>query len=697
MTGSLIYLLDRDKKKFVKSFSWGIKDDKPKNMDTRRYRWWSDKINNLESIYEQDIDNLPQAAEPEKKLLKRHQVKSFLALPLAVNRQAFGFIRFDFLNRDKSLNHYQLHLLKMISEGIANYLERHRLEKELDKRSNLYNIFFNNTMDMVFLKDAKFRYVMVNDVMAQFYSRPASEVAGKTDFQLVDRESARNCRKSDIQALNSAKVVTSVEKIGDWYMRTRKFGLDVAEGQKMIGGYIRDVTYVSDILKKLHESREKYRLIVDNQTELIDKLDLEGKILYASPSYCRFHGKSEQEILGTNFLDNVEPRQREEASKAFKKATRPPYISYSMQQHNVEGRKKWVSWINKGVLDSEGSLLHVIGSGRDVTEHRKTEQQREFLSFHDSFTSLYTRSYFMEELKKQIRQKKYPLTLVLGDINGLKLVNSSFGQEEGDNIILAVSQVLKSALRKGETIARWGGDSFAILLPYTGKEQSEIIISRINQKLAGQYFVVPVTISFAVSTKTGHDDEVNLIKDAEDRLMGKKMFNKASSHSAIITSLERALKERDYETEEHVQRMKKYSLKLGKALRLSEDKINHLMLLATLHDIGKISIPDNIVLKPDKLSSEEWKIMKTHSEIGYRIAESSPNLKHIARGILNHHEKWDGTGYPEGLKGENIPLLPRIIAVVDAYDAMTNDRPYKGAMSKQQAMRGAETLFRQPV
>jgi HD-GYP domain-containing protein (c-di-GMP phosphodiesterase class II) len=155
----------------------------------------------------------------------------------------------------------------------------------------------------------------------------------------------------------------------------------------------------------------------------------------------------------------------------------------------------------------------------------------------------------------------------------------------------------------------------------------------------------------------------------------------------MITSLEKALEERNYETHEHMQRMRSLALKLGRKLQFSEDKLDELSLLSSLHDIGKIAISDSIILNPLKLTNEEHEIMKKHTEIGFRIANSNSELAVIAKGILSHHERWDGNGYPMGLEGKKIPITARIISIIDAYDAMTNDRTYRKAHSKEYAIK----------
>ena len=151
----------------------------------------------------------------------------------------------------------------------------------------------------------------------------------------------------------------------------------------------------------------------------------------------------------------------------------------------------------------------------------------------------------------------------------------------------------------------------------------------------------------------------------------------------MLTSLEKALEERNYETHEHMNRMRSLALKLGKKLQFSEEKLDELSLLSSLHDIGKIGISDNIILSPLKLTNEEYEIMKKHTEIGFRIANSNLELASIAKGILSHHERWDGKGYPMGLEGKKIPITARIISIIDTYDAMTNDRPYRKLAAKK--------------
>ena len=340
------------------------------------------------------------------------------------------------------------------------------------------------------------------------------------------------------------------------------------------------------------------------------------------------------------------------------------------------------------IKSNSGKPLGKVIVLRDITEIRKAEENIKYLSFYDKLTGIYNRAFFDIELKRLNAERQMPLSLVIGDVNSLKIVNDTFGHIYGDKLLKKIADILKSCFRKEDIIARWGGDEFSILLPNTSYSTTMQIVNRVHKKCR-EYSTdtMLISISIGVATKEkacGNIEE--LLKEAEERMYRHKLIENQSARNSIITSLVKALEERDYETEEHTKRMKKFSLLFGQALNLPDSKLDELSLLSTLHDIGKIGIPDNIILKPGKLNKNEWKIMSKHSEIGYRIASSSPDLAHIAKSILHHHERWDGKGYPYGLVEHEIPITSRIISVVDAYDAMISNRPYRKALPKEIAI-----------
>jgi diguanylate cyclase (GGDEF)-like protein len=332
--------------------------------------------------------------------------------------------------------------------------------------------------------------------------------------------------------------------------------------------------------------------------------------------------------------------------------------------------------------------MAIEGIMRDITGRKEAEEQLAFLSFHDSLTNLYNRAYFEEELKRLDTKRQLPLSVIIADVNGLKLINDAFGHKEGDKLLKSCGRVLKKCCRSEDMVARWGGDEFSMLLPKTNEEDAKVVLNRINKtclKTSGNK--IPLSISLGTATKISRDEDFqSTIKKAEDSMYHHKLMETKSIISAIINSLEQTLFEKSIRTEKHSRDLKGLTMKIGKAVGLSEEKLDDLRVLTTLHDIGKVAILDNILNKKESLTKREWEIIKRHPEIGYRIAMSSNQLSSIAEYILTVHEHWDGSGYPQGIKGEKIPLLSRIISLVDAYVVMRENRPYRKARSRKDAI-----------
>jgi len=280
--------------------------------------------------------------------------------------------------------------------------------------------------------------------------------------------------------------------------------------------------------------------------------------------------------------------------------------------------------------------------------------------------------------------------LIICDVDGLKIVNDTLGHNTGDAILKAVAKILKDSFRSGDLVARIGGDEFAVLLPDRTAQAFEVDCRRIRESI-NRYNTenptVPISLSigFAVSKETPPDMNA-LFKEADNNMYREKLHRQKSTRSAIVQALIKALEARDFITEGHGDRLQNLIESFAHALGLPEREISDLRLLAHFHDIGKVGIPDSILFKPERLTEEEMTIMRQHCEIGYRIAKSAPDLAPIADWILKHQEWWNGKGYPGGLSGKDIPLECRMLGIADAFDAMTNDRPYRKALSQTAAI-----------
>ncbi len=339
------------------------------------------------------------------------------------------------------------------------------------------------------------------------------------------------------------------------------------------------------------------------------------------------------------------------------------------------------------IKNQDGETLGVVLVFRDLREAKLKEEQLQFLSHRDALTGLHNRVYFEEELKRQNEVTRFPLTLVMGDLDGLRLINDFFGHDAGDQALIMAADVFKSCCRSSDTVSRWSGDTFTILLPNTPEDVGQRIADRI--KLACSEIEIADTklsISLGCATKIDKSEKWGaVIKRAEDSMHKSKLLGAKSYRSTILASLKSTLFEKSFETEEHGERLGLFCREIGLAMGLPPHALDEFEVLAMLHDVGKIAIDDRILQKPSALTPEEWAVMKKHPEAGFRIAQTVPELSGISDCILAHHERWDGKGYPKGLVGKDIPLLARILTVADAYDAMTQDRPYRKALSRSKA------------
>ncbi|NJD03987.1 MAG: HD-GYP domain-containing protein, partial [Ruminiclostridium sp.] len=255
---------------------------------------------------------------------------------------------------------------------------------------------------------------------------------------------------------------------------------------------------------------------------------------------------------------------------------------------------------------------------------------------------------------------------------------------KGDELLKKTTKLLLESKFEKIVIARIGGDEFALILPdcsleqlYNEENRIKDAVERYNSSNRG----IPLSISTGSAFTSDRRKSIyTLFKEADNCMYREKLSHKGSVRNITIQALSNMMKARDFTTQDHIDRMGELTGIFGMKAGLSTEHLNILGLLVKFHDIGKVGIPDNILFKPSPLTDVEMEEMKKHSEIGYKIAFATPDIAPVAELILKHHERWDGTGYMLGLKGNDIPLECRIMSIVDAFDAMTNDRPYRKAM-----------------
>jgi len=324
---------------------------------------------------------------------------------------------------------------------------------------------------------------------------------------------------------------------------------------------------------------------------------------------------------------------------------------------------------------------------KNAIDFMKRKEEIIYLSYHDKLTGLHNRRFFEDALKKIDTERNLPISIIMGDVNELKLVNDAFGHDKGDVLLQIAATAIQNSCRKDEIVARWGGDEFVILLPKTKTEEVERVINRIKESYSGKHInSLSVSISFGWNTKyIANQDLLKVLKSAEDLMYKHKIIENKGKRSNTIATIINTLHEKNPREEQHSKRVSELCQNIGEAMEFSDIELSKLKAVGLLHDIGKIAVEDSILNKPGKLTEQEWEEIKRHPDIGYRILSTSYDFLELADCMVAHHEKWNGTGYPKGLKEEDIPIIARIIAIADSYDAMTSERPYRKAMSKEEA------------
>lgn len=445
---------------------------------------------------------------------------------------------------------------------------------------------------------------------------------------------------------------------------------------------------------ELMENKEQLRLILDSTAEAIYGIDNNGRCTFCNTSCLKILGyKYQDELIGKNMHELIHYSYKDGTPMEIDRCKINKAFLIGKGTH-IEDE---VFWRADGTCFDvkyssypqykDGEIIGAVVTFTDITERKQVEEEIKYLSYHDSLTGLYNRMFFQEELRRLDTQRNLPISIIVGDVNGLKLKNDVFGHAAGDELLKKVAEIFKKVCRADDIIAREGGDEFIVLLTNTKAIEAEKIIARIKNEFSKeQMLTLKGSISMGSDTKTSVEQDItSIIEAAEDKMYMEKTINRKRVYSNQIRTIMKTLYSRNPREKKHSQNVSELCGKIGRAMDLSDEEIKRLEDAGFYHDIGKIALDENKINNHTNLTEQEKKEIKQHSVVGYRILNLFDETLNLAESVLAHHERWDGSGYPKGLKGKEIPKLARIIAVAESYDSMTNEMN-SNIISKEEAL-----------
>jgi len=431
-------------------------------------------------------------------------------------------------------------------------------------------------------------------------------------------------------------------------------------------------------------------LMLDQLCNVIVAADKDDRIVFWNQYAQKMFQWKQETVLGKNVYSVIMENNSGIAGKIKESIIKNGIWEDEITALKKDGCSFSAHAVIAAIKNNNSDIIGTAGVYTDITARKHLDEQLKYISLHDALTGLYNRNYFEQEMHRFESARLKSAGIIVCDVDGLKLINDTLGHETGDSLLMAAASIIRDSFRESDMVARIGGDEFSVLLPNTDINSVKSAKLRIQDALK-EYNMnnreLPMSISVGIAVS--NEQPVNmssLFEEADSNMYWEKLQCSSMMRRRIVQSLIKSLDKRDYISEGHAEQLITMIEGLAGIIGLPPEELESQRLLARFHDIGKVSTPTSILFKPGPLTPGEVTEMQRHCEIGYRIAKSTPELNHIADLILSHHEWWNSNGYPLGLKGEAIPLACRIFSIVDAYDTITNDRPYRKAMSHEEAI-----------
>ncbi|WP_177184757.1 PAS domain S-box protein [Sporolactobacillus nakayamae] len=620
-----------------------------------------------------------------------------------------SFSRFRITTADGELRWIAMKSVRIDWEGkpaSLNFLnditEKMHMVAALESSEEKFKFIFENAAEAILIiQDNRIR--IANPMTVRYSGYSLTELLTMDISRMIFREDRVRCIQAYQERLRSEAAIGKIEfrvvRRDGSIIWVQAVGAKVAwEGHMAVQYFVNDITDQKKAEQDREASELKYQLIAESASDVIWVYNYTRHCFaYISPAVKSLRNltpeRAEQMTLEETFapeslhllrgmveekIKMLQEKENGEGSNTFIK---------EMQQYCADGHLVWTEASIRLRLNNRNEY-EVFGVSRNIEERKKSEESIIYLSFHDQLTGLYNRRFYDEELMRLEHLGSSPMTLVLADVNGLKLTNDAFGHQAGDDLLVAISQILREESKEGDIIARVGGDEFVMIWPRNDELQTERRINHIHDRLLSSksvhHTILSVSFGWAVR-KSKKETMTYIFTEAENNMYQHKLFEGNSMRSRTINMITNTLYAKLPSEERHARRVSKLCMEIGQRLGMDANDLNELRTAGLLHDIGKIAIEESL-FKKEHLTEAEWSRIRLHPEKGYHILKLSNEFMSISQYILCHHERIDGTGYPLGLKGDQIPLPSRIISIVGAFDAMVADQPYRKKIAQREAI-----------
>lgn len=568
-------------------------------------------------------------------------------------------------------------------------------EEKLKAQDMYLRKIIETTGDGYYVVDLNLKFIDVNEAYCKMSGYPKEEILKLTIPDLMVPELRDGFEEKTKKIIESGS-----ERYESKHIRKDGSIFDVEISVATLGppnkffiAFIRDITERKQLESFYLLEKELFKNTLLSAADGVISTDLDGNILLLNSmaetmtlwTQQEAKGKSLNEIM--KIVDKSGHKVENLALEALD-SLKTVDLHDDHQFINRHGQKFFVTLSASPIIGDGDSPRGVVIIFKDTSLQRKMMKNYEDLSYRDSLTNVYNRRYLDDLFKKSSVNLGLPLTVMVLDVNNLKVINDAFGHIMGDKLIRKVADICLSTTNKGDMVCRSGGDEFVIILPNTDVNQAEVLRKKIISKVSKTH-VSSVTISLAIGyavMKNENDHFHTVFQEADYEMYQNKVkFGKEMKLRTIDQLIEK-LNQKYHESLVHNEQVSAYALEFATVLNMNEEKKKDLKMAGRLHDIGKAMLTPKALKKSEEVpSSKKSNQIKKHVVIGYQLLKGIEEYAHLAEIILYHHERFDGTGYPKGLKGEQIPLESRMIAIANFYELMTGERSYRETVTKEEA------------